>query len=193
MGAFRADRRDKVRIAADLDAQFQLFPRLKERRRQRAIAERRRTADGGDRARPDGPPRLLLLDEPSLGLAPLVARQIMALIVDLRHQGCTILLVEQNARIALGIADRGYVLETGRIALTGPAPNCSTIKRCRKPISAAQAPAPWKPASAPARHSMGGAENRRTQRPRIQKQATRAGPWSPAFAGVTNEWFNLKR
>ena len=66
-------------------------------------------------------PRLLLLDEPSLGLAPVIVDLIMQTIVNLRQSGVTILIVEQNARTALGIADRGYVLETGRIILSGPA------------------------------------------------------------------------
>jgi len=70
-------------------------------------------------------PRLMLLDEPSLGLAPLMVERIMAQIVALRAAGNTILLVEQNARAALGIADRGYVLETGRVALGGPAAELS--------------------------------------------------------------------
>jgi branched-chain amino acid transport system ATP-binding protein len=66
-------------------------------------------------------PRLLLLDEPSMGLAPVLVEQIFATIVDINHQGITILLVEQNAAMALGVAHRGYVLETGAVALTGTA------------------------------------------------------------------------
>ena len=101
---------------------YELFPRLKERRQQAAG-----TLSGGEQqmlaigralmARPS----LLLLDEPSLGLAPVIVDLIMATIVNLRQNGVTILIVEQNARTALGIADRGYVLETGRIILSGPA------------------------------------------------------------------------
>jgi len=99
-----------------------LFPRLKERRAQRAG-----TLSGGERQMLAvgralmGKPRLLMLDEPSLGLAPLVVRDIFATIAALRATGVTILLVEQNARAALEVADYGYVLEMGEIALEGPA------------------------------------------------------------------------
>jgi branched-chain amino acid transport system ATP-binding protein len=123
LGAYlRHRQRVKEEIAADLGKMYALFPRLKERRQQAAG-----TLSGGEQqmlaigralmARP----RLLLLDEPSLGLAPVIVDLIMATIVNLRHNGVTILIVEQNARTALGIADRGYVLETGRIILSGPA------------------------------------------------------------------------
>jgi len=109
-------------IAADLEHVFQLFPVLRERQHQAAG-----TMSGGEQqmlaiaralmARP----RLLLLDEPSLGLAPLVVETILATISRLRQEGMTILLVEQNARAALKVADRAYVLETGRIILSGSA------------------------------------------------------------------------
>ena len=101
---------------------YEMFPRLKERRTQLAG-----TLSGGERqmlaiARAlIGEPRLLLLDEPSLGLAPLIVRDIFATIGRLRAQGVSILLVEQNARAALQVADHGYVLETGEIVLEGPA------------------------------------------------------------------------
>ena len=123
LGAYlRHRRRQNDDIAADLKHIYELFPRLRERRQQAAG-----TLSGGEQqmlaigralmARP----RLLLLDEPSLGLAPVIVDLIMQTIVNLRQSGVTILIVEQNARTALGIADRGYVLETGRIILSGPA------------------------------------------------------------------------
>ena len=115
-------RRDRREVAADLERAYARFPTLGERQDQSAG-----TLSGGEQqmlaiaralmARP----RLLMLDEPSLGLAPLVVREIFAAIADLKASGVTILLVEQNARAALEIADRGYVLETGRVAITGPA------------------------------------------------------------------------
>ena len=118
MGAFQ--RRDRAGIREDMDRVFDLFPRLKERRSQKAG-----TMSGGEQqmcaigralmARP----KLLLLDEPSMGLAPLLVRQILDAVVALKQEGVTILLVEQNAAAALAIADRGYVIETGRIAHAG--------------------------------------------------------------------------
>lgn len=111
-------------VAQDLERMYGLFPILKERRRQAAG-----TLSGGQQqmlamarammARP----QLLLLDEPSMGLAPLLVEQILRSVLDLKRQGVTVFLVEQNAFAALSIADRGYVLETGRVVLsdTGPA------------------------------------------------------------------------
>ena len=105
-----------------LEQVFTLFPRLKERRAQAAG-----TLSGGERQMLAigralmGQPKLLMLDEPSLGLAPLIVRDIFGIVSRLRQQGVSILLVEQNARAALGVADHGYVLETGDIVLAGEA------------------------------------------------------------------------
>ena len=109
-------------VAGDLDRVFDLFPRLKER-----IAQVAGTLSGGEQQMLAigralmANPRLLLLDEPSMGLAPVLVEQIFATIDSINRQGTTILLVEQNAAMALSIAHRGYVLETGSIVLTGPA------------------------------------------------------------------------
>ena len=113
-----------------LERIYTLFPRLKERREQKAG-----TLSGGERQMLAlgralmGQPRLLMLDEPSLGLAPLVVRDIFATITQLRASGVTILLVEQNARAALEVADHGYVLETGDLVLQGPARQLATDPR----------------------------------------------------------------
>jgi branched-chain amino acid transport system ATP-binding protein len=111
--------RDRARVARDFDRVYTLFPRLRERRRQLGS-----TLSGGEqqmlafgRALMAGP-RLLLLDEPSLGLAPLLVDEVARVVTELKAGGLTILLVEQNARLALALADRGYVLETGRIVLS---------------------------------------------------------------------------
>jgi branched-chain amino acid transport system ATP-binding protein len=109
---------------------FELFPRLQERRAQMAG-----TLSGGERQMLAvgralmSEPKLLMLDEPSLGLAPLIVREIFNIIERLRQQGTSILLIEQNARAALEVADHGYVLETGSIALEGPAQQLATDPR----------------------------------------------------------------
>lgn len=120
MGAYH--RRDRKGIAEDLERVFALFPRLKERRNQVAG-----TLSGGEQqmlataralmARP----RLLLLDEPSMGLAPILVEDVFETIQEINKEGTTILLVEQNAHMALQIADRGYVLQTGEIVLSDTA------------------------------------------------------------------------
>jgi branched-chain amino acid transport system ATP-binding protein len=120
MGAFA--RTDKLGIRQDMERVFDLFPRLKERARQVGG-----TLSGGEQqmlaigralmARP----RLFLLDEPSMGLAPILVQEIFEIIRDINQQGTTILLVEQNANMALQVAHRGYVLETGTVALEGSA------------------------------------------------------------------------
>lgn len=119
MGAFSL--KDRSHMTADLNMVFDYFPRLKERRNQLAG-----TLSGGEqqmlamgRALMSNP-KLLMLDEPSMGLAPLLVEQIFDIIKELHRAGTTILLVEQNAQMALSVADRGYVLETGRVTLTGP-------------------------------------------------------------------------
>jgi branched-chain amino acid transport system ATP-binding protein len=120
LGAYA--RTDRAAVPGTLEEQFELFPILLERRRQPA-----QTLSGGEQqmlaiARAMmSKPRLLLLDEPSLGLAPLLVERIMVLIQSLRAAGGTVLVVEQNARAALGIADRGYVMENGRITRSGKA------------------------------------------------------------------------
>jgi branched-chain amino acid transport system ATP-binding protein len=112
-------RRDRAGVRADLERMYGLFPRLRERERQRAG-----TLSGGEQqmlaiARAlMSQPRLLLMDEPSLGLAPILVREIFRTVAEISRQGMTILLVEQNAHMALGIADRGYVMETGNIVLS---------------------------------------------------------------------------
>ena len=122
LGAWRRIRQKAKDSEADLERVFALFPRLKERRTQLAG-----TLSGGERQMLAlgralmSRPALLMLDEPSLGLAPLVVREIFKTIAGLRQTGVTILLVEQNARAALEVADYGYVLEMGEIALEGPA------------------------------------------------------------------------
>jgi branched-chain amino acid transport system ATP-binding protein len=131
LGAYT--RSDSGEIQADVEQQFQRFPVLAQRRRQLAG-----TLSGGEQqmlaiARAlMSRPRLLLLDEPSLGLAPLVVRAIFGTIRELHAAGVTILLVEQNAHAALQLADRGYVLEAGRLAMSGPAASLLSDDRVRR-------------------------------------------------------------
>jgi branched-chain amino acid transport system ATP-binding protein len=115
-------RHDHGAVQADLERAYELFPKLKERRRQPGG-----TLSGGEQQMLAisralmSRPKLLLLDEPSLGLAPLLVETIFATILRLKAERTTLLLVEQNARLALDVADRAYVMETGRITLAGPA------------------------------------------------------------------------
>jgi len=130
LGAFRRYRKRDMTISTDFDQVYQLFPRLKERHRQLAG-----TLSGGERQMLAlgralmSRPRLLMLDEPSLGLAPLVVRDIFRVIAGLRETGVSILLVEQNARAALQVSDYGYVLETGEIALEGASTDLASDPR----------------------------------------------------------------
>ncbi len=131
MGAFQRD--DKENFAGDMERVFELFPRLHERRSQKAG-----TMSGGEQqmcaigralmARP----KLLLLDEPSMGLAPIFVEKIFEIVHEINAQGTPVLLVEQNALMALDAAHRGYVMETGRITLEGPASELKTNERVQK-------------------------------------------------------------
>jgi branched-chain amino acid transport system ATP-binding protein len=131
MGAFQ--REDRGNLKEDMDRVFDLFPRLAERKQQKAG-----TMSGGEQqmcaigralmARP----KLLLLDEPSMGLAPIFVEKIFEIIAEINAQGTPILLVEQNALMALDAASRGYVMETGQIALEGPAKELRENERVRK-------------------------------------------------------------
>ena len=121
LGAFRFRNQGRAALQAKLDGVFDLFGRLRERRGQRAG-----TLSGGERQMLAmgralmGSPDLLMLDEPSLGLAPLIVREVFAIIADLRARSGAVLLVEQNARAALQVSDYAYVLENGRVSLEGP-------------------------------------------------------------------------
>jgi branched-chain amino acid transport system ATP-binding protein len=131
MGAFQ--RTDRGNFAGDMERVFELFPRLKERRAQKAG-----TLSGGEQqmcaigralmARP----KLLLLDEPSMGLAPIFVERIFEIVLEINNQGTPVLLVEQNALMALDVAQRGYVMETGRIALQGAASELKANDQVRK-------------------------------------------------------------
>ena len=120
MGAYARSDRDGVR--EDIEHVFTLFPRLKERRRQTAG-----TMSGGEQQMLAmgralmSKPRLLLLDEPSMGLAPLMVQKVFETILTISGEGVTILLIEQNAKLALEVSHRGYVMESGEITLSGPA------------------------------------------------------------------------
>lgn len=131
MGAYL--RKDKDGIEKDKKKVFELFPRLFERKNQLSG-----TLSGGEqqmlamgRALMERP-RVLLLDEPSMGLAPLLVKEIFSIIKTINEEGTTVLLVEQNANMALSIADYAYVLETGRITLSGPAADFSASEAVRK-------------------------------------------------------------
>jgi branched-chain amino acid transport system ATP-binding protein len=130
MGAYT---RSDAGVAADLERVFALFPRLRERRAQVAG-----TLSGGEQqmlaiARAlMASPRLLLLDEPSMGLAPVLVEQIFETVQDINRQGTTILLVEQNAALALDVAQRAYVLETGSIVLSGAAADLARDQDVRR-------------------------------------------------------------
>jgi branched-chain amino acid transport system ATP-binding protein len=131
LGAYT--RSDRLGIKADIEKQFMIFPRLAERKHQLAG-----TLSGGEQqmlaiARAVmSRPQLLLLDEPSLGLAPQIVREIFSVIRQLNQSGVTILLVEQNAHLALEIANRGYVLEAGYLTLTGKASDLLIDERVRQ-------------------------------------------------------------
>ena len=131
MGAYL--RKDKVQIKEDLEKVYERFPILKERSSQDAS-----TLSGGEQQMLAmgralmAKPKILLLDEPSMGLAPILVKEIFKIIKDIHAQGTTVLLVEQNARMALSIADRAYVLETGKIALSGTGEELSNSEEIQK-------------------------------------------------------------
>ena len=130
LGGYRAMTLKVPNWRGELERVYELFPRLKERRTQLAG-----TLSGGERQMLAvgralmSRPKLLMLDEPSLGLAPLVVREIFRIISQLREAGTSILLIEQNARAALEVASHGYVLETGSIAFQGPAEQLASDQR----------------------------------------------------------------
>jgi branched-chain amino acid transport system ATP-binding protein len=131
MGAFA--RRDRATLAAEYERVFELFPRLRERREQKAG-----TLSGGEQQMLAigralmAAPRVLLLDEPSMGLAPILVEQIFSIIKTINEQGTTVLLVEQNALMALGIARRGYILQTGEVVLSDVAERLKEDPAVRK-------------------------------------------------------------
>ncbi len=131
MGAYL--RKDKKQIAKDLETVFARFPRLKERQKQLAG-----TLSGGEQQMLAigralmANPQLLLMDEPSMGLAPLLVKEIFEIIKDINARGTTILLVEQNANMALSIADKAYVIETGEIVLQGTAQELMNSEQVKK-------------------------------------------------------------
>lgn len=131
MGAYIL--RDQKRIAENLERVYSHFPRLKERRRQLAG-----TLSGGEQQMLSTgralmtDPKIVLMDEPSMGLSPLLVKEIFAIIQQLHESGITILLVEQNAKMALAVSDRAYVLETGTISMEGPAAELAADDRVRK-------------------------------------------------------------
>ena len=130
LGAYH--RREMAGIRADLEWVYQLFPRLLERRQQMAG-----TLSGGEQQMLAigrglmSHPKLLLLDEPSMGLAPLLVKEIFEIVQEINSTGVTILLVEQNAHMALSVADSAYVMETGRIVLSGPAAEVAANAKVR--------------------------------------------------------------
>ena len=130
LGGFSLWRKGKRDQSARIEEVFAIFPRLKERRAQMAS-----TLSGGERQMLAigralmAKPRLLLLDEPSLGLAPLIVKEVLQVVASLRNHGVSVLLVEQNARAALKVADRAYVLEMGAVALSGQAKDLLGDKR----------------------------------------------------------------
>jgi branched-chain amino acid transport system ATP-binding protein len=131
LGAYSV--KDKSRYAEDLEKVYTLFPRLKERQSQRAV-----TLSGGEQQMLAvgralmSRPRLLLMDEPSLGLAPLVVKGLYQTIEHIHQTGLTVLVVEQNARLALKLADYGYVMEVGRVVLEGPSADLAEDEGVKK-------------------------------------------------------------
>jgi branched-chain amino acid transport system ATP-binding protein len=126
-------RKDKEEIQKDLNKVYELFPRLLERKKQPAG-----TLSGGEQQMLAmgralmAKPKIMLMDEPSMGLSPLLVKEIFRIIVDINKQGTTVLLVEQNAKMALSIADRAYVLETGKITMQGTGAELAASEQVKK-------------------------------------------------------------